>query len=254
MTVREQILNSLYNGLQNITVANGYDNTIVEVKKGLVDSATINSFPILSVQLGSEIMQSQIEGQEEGLYSIDVFVIGYAETNDITTTVESLISDIKRYIYKDVNLSVSVVCNLFDIPYIQTYEIKEVNPYLAYKNNICSFGLLLKVEYVDFVDSTTEITLDAPDLVSPVNAYTEGAVYQALNWDSVTDAQYYHIRVYDDNGTLVIDQDNLTNTSFTIPVDITFNNGDVITWKVRAKAANVYSNWSSVWSYTIFKL
>lgn len=251
MTVREQIINNLYNGLQNITEANGYDNTIAEVRKGIVSSTSLNSFPVLAVQVGSEVLQTQIEGQQEGLYSIDCFIIGYCQTNDITASVESLISDIKRYFYKDENLSSTIVCNLFDINYIQGYEVKEVNPYLAYTNSICSFGVLLKIEYIDFVDPVAEITLNAPVLQSPANGFTDGEAYQPLNWNSVTDAQYYQIRVYDDNGALAIDQDNLVNTSFTIPEEITFNNSDVITWKVRAKKANVYSEWSDVWSYTI---
>lgn len=251
MTVREQIINNLYNGLQNISEANGYDNTIAEVRKGIITSTSINSYPVLSVQVGSEVMQSQIEGQQEGIYSIDCYVIGYAQTSDVTTTVESLISDIKRYFYKDNNISSTVVCGLLDIDYIQSYEIKEINPYLAYTNNIVSFGILLKIEYVDFVDPTVEINLNPPVLQSPANNYSEGEIYQALNWDSVTDAQQYHIRVYNNAGVLTIDQDNLVNTSFTIPDDVSFNDGDTITWKVRAKSGNTYSEWSDTWSYTI---
>lgn len=251
MTVRENILNNLYNGLQNITTSNGYDNTIVEVRKGLVDSSTINSFPVLSVQLGSEVIQTQIEGSTEGLFSLDVFIIGFVNSNDITTDVESMIRDIKKYLYKDVTISDNYVCNLFDIDYIQGYEIKEVNPYLAYKNNICSFGVLLKVEYIDFIAPVNIISLDAPVLSSPSNGYASGSLFQSLNWNTVDDAQYYHIRIYNNSGILTIDQDNLVNTSFTIPADISFNDGDTITWKVRAKAGNTFSEWSATWSYTI---
>jgi len=251
MTVREQIISNLSNGLQNISVANGYVNTITEVRKGIVNSATLNSFPVLTVQPASEVLQSQIEGQQEGINTVDVFIIGYTNSNDITASVESLIRDLKLYFYRDVNLSANVVCTLFDIDYIQGYEIKEINPYLAYTNNICSFGVLLKIEYVDFVEPANSIVLSAPVLSSPANNFTTGSLFQSLNWNSVTNAQYYHIRVYDNLGNLSIDQDNLVNTSFTIPDDITFNNNDVITWKVRAKAAQVSSEWSDTWTYTI---
>lgn len=251
MTVRENILNNLYNGLQNITSSNGYDNTVVEVRKGLVDSSTINSFPVLSVQLGSEVIQTQIEGNTEGLFSLDVFIIGFVNSNDITTDVESMIRDIKRYLYKDVTISENYVCNLFDIDFIQGYEIKEINPYLAYKNNICSFGVLLKVEYIDFIEPVNITSLDAPVLSSPSNGYGSGSLFQSLNWDPVDDAQYYHIRIYNNGGVLTIDQDNLVNTSFTIPADISFNDGDIITWKVRAKAGNTFSEWSYTWNFTI---
>jgi len=182
MTIREQIINNLYNGLQNITEANGYDNTIADVRKGIVNTASINSFPILTIQIGSEVLQTQIEGNQEGINSLDCFVIGYTNSNDITGSVESLLSDLKRFFYKDNNLSSSVVCSLLDIDYMQGYEIKEVNPYLAYTNNICSFGVLLKIEYVDFVDPTVIIVLDPPTLASPSNGNTQASVHQSLDW------------------------------------------------------------------------
>ncbi|MBE2228255.1 MAG: hypothetical protein IAE93_12955 [Ignavibacteria bacterium] len=251
MTLRQNILDNLYNGLQNITVSNGYDNTVVGVHKNLINTSTINSYPVLSIQLGSEVLQGQIEGYQEGLYTLDVVILGYVQTNDVTTSVESLISDLKRYFNKDENLSFSVVSNLLDIEYIQGYDIKETNPYLAYTNNIASFGLLLKIEYIDWYNPATEIVLSAPVLSSPVNNYSEGSLFQALNWNSVTDAQLYHIRVYDNNDVLVIDQDNLINTSFTIPDDISFADGDTIKWQVRAKTGNIFSDWSNQWSYTI---
>jgi|GEM_PF-6530399 len=341
-TIRQQILDSLYNDIQNITTANGYHNSIAIVNKGYSTSGSFNSFPAVCIQLGNEINLSEIEGLEIDKKSLDVLVLIYINSVNTTDDAELIIEDFKRFFNLDGSIDSSKTCRILDINGVQKYTISEVSPYL--NNNLKELGFLLKVEYYDFLASlvpysstllnpvdelsnvpyslefhwsqvtnadtyqiqiatdnsfshiisdesiainsftaslnyTTqyywrvrginergngewssvfsfETTIDppvVPVLISPTDGFQNGINRQDFNWNysSFADTYDFRLSTASDFSTLILRENNLVNSSYTIPDDYSLSDGTTYYWSVRSKNSNTNSNWSSTRSFTV---
>jgi predicted phage tail protein len=96
-----------------------------------------------------------------------------------------------------------------------------------------------------------------PVLSSPANASLTKDKDITFTWNAVDNGVSYHLQVAGSSrfsdGSLLLDQDGLTEPTFT-PADpaTVFPNDGKYYWRVQAKNANdVYGGWSKVYSFTI---
>jgi hypothetical protein len=108
-------------------------------------------------------------------------------------------------------------------------------------SNTQAVGVLAK----DIISST----LEAPLLVSPVNAATDVSTGPLLSWNSSQGANIYEVQVSPsgDFSDLFFHQQELTGTSITVSG---LAENEVYFWRVRAKNSQSTSAWSLVWSFT----
>lgn len=119
----------------------------------------------------------------------------------------------------------------------------------------------LTIEYVDGRP-------DGPTLVSPADGATDVPIRPTFTWNSVASvglesnapaslgyaplipADHYHLQVAADAGfsDVVIDQNNIHNTSYTPFVDLDY--GSVYYWRVRGVNSYGSGEWSAEWSFT----
>jgi len=92
-----------------------------------------------------------------------------------------------------------------------------------------------------------------PDLVSPLDGIINGVRAQNFDWTGSVDADTYHIQISDavDFSNIVLEQDGLTVTSYTVPDDLLLTDAQTYYWRVRARNIDGYSDWSSERSLTI---
>ncbi|MDZ7722880.1 MAG: FISUMP domain-containing protein [candidate division KSB1 bacterium] len=92
---------------------------------------------------------------------------------------------------------------------------------------------------------------DAPQPVAPANDMELSNSTPTLRWSAVSDAEYYHLQVYDDIGIInpEIDIDNLSDSEYTISQSLDDNK---YFWRVRGKDAyGNFGKWSKVWQFEI---
>jgi len=167
-TVRQKILNNLTTELLLINTANGYNNTIAEVKKGYFPTTSINNFPTASVYFGPDIMQSQIEGYTYGDSDLDVVVLVYINSpeEEQVDAAEEMIEDLYRFFNRDESIPAAYTSTLEEITYVQNYKVVEANPYVAGNKNISSIGILIKINYFNFIEQLVPF---APTLLTPAD-------------------------------------------------------------------------------------
>ena len=75
------------------------------------------------------------------------------------------------------------------------------------------------------------VTVMTPVLVNPPDNAVDVLINPTVTWNSVPDAMDYHLRVYLNNSTLVVDEPNVASTSIVIgPLDYL----SMYTWEVAA--------------------
>ncbi|MEX0882337.1 MAG: fibronectin type III domain-containing protein, partial [Cyclobacteriaceae bacterium] len=113
-------------------------------------------------------------------------------------------------------------------------------------------GALNDQEIIDLYNGTSEVPQEptAPLLTSPENFATDvSRLNLSLNWEAPASADEYRIQVseYPDFSGALIEQTNITVTSFTLP-DLVANT--TYFWRVIASNEEGYSPWSQVWRFT----
>lgn len=255
-TVRQKILNNLTTELLYINSANGYNNSIAEVRKGYFSKATVNNYPTAFVQFGSDDLQEQIEGYTYGQSDLDVLVLVYINSPEATQVDDSelMIEDLYRFFNRDDSIPQAFTSSLESLDYVQNYKTVQVAPYIAGNKNYTAVAVVLKINYFNFIEPITPFpALDAPDLVLPLNNATDAEIYQNFNWDSVSEATNYTIQIATDDqfGNVVVEQSKLPTSSFTIPDDSGLTNLNEYYWRVKAFNTHVESEWSDTWSFIV---
>jgi len=89
----------------------------------------------------------------------------------------------------------------------------------------------------------------APQLASPINGFREGPISPTLAWNAVSGAMHYHLQVSMNSGftDLDFDDSNLTATSQQVEY---LESNHTHYWRVRAKNAAGWGDWSATWSFT----
>jgi hypothetical protein len=254
-TTRQKILNNVATELMNIQTSNGYNIDLKEVRKGMYGNASINNYPTAVIQFGVDLNENQIEGYHYGQSTIDLSILVYlnSSSKNLGTQIENVIADLYKFFNRDESISSEYVSTLADIEYVQDYVISETAPNLEGANNSTAVGILLKINYINFIDGTVIPTPDVPSLTSPVNNFTEGEVFQSFDWASATNATSYEFQLSTDDGfnTIVIYQRNIGTTSYTVPEDLELTNGETYFWRVRSRNVDKFSEWSSIWSFVV---
>lgn len=254
-TTREKILTNLKNELVNIQTANGYEVSLAEVRVGIYNNNTITNFPTAIIMLGDDNLIRQAEGEILGESQLDVAVVVYlnATVETLAVETEKIIKDLHRFFSRDASIAKQYTSSLSELEYVMNYRIETTSPYITGANNMTACGIVLRIDYFNKIDSTSLPVPDAPDLVSPTNNYSNGIVKQIFNWNTTADAESYQIQISTDVNfnTLIIDQNYLSETSFTVPYDISLVNETTYYWRVRANGANESGDWSEVWSFTV---
>jgi photosystem II stability/assembly factor-like uncharacterized protein len=100
---------------------------------------------------------------------------------------------------------------------------------------------------------TTYPTPIAPTLVTPASNSNLSNLVPLLDWDTVTSANSFRLRVSTDSifATTVIDTSGLTITKFQIP-EGKLQSSTRYYWKVNASNSCVTSSYSSVWNFFIY--
>lgn len=90
-----------------------------------------------------------------------------------------------------------------------------------------------------------------PVLLSPINGAVNISLTPTLNWNPVSNAEFYRLQVSTDNAfaTTVIDVTGLVNAGFAVQPG-TLQNGVQYYWRVNATNAGGTSDWSTVWNFT----
>ncbi len=92
--------------------------------------------------------------------------------------------------------------------------------------------------------------VDPPTPTAPPNNSISSETYPTLIWTEIRDATVYHIQVDDSDqfGSPYLDDDNITETSYTSPVSLP---DDIWYWRVRAGDGSNWSDWSTSWSFGV---
>lgn len=93
----------------------------------------------------------------------------------------------------------------------------------------------------------------SPTLAAPGNGSTDVAIDATLTWNSVANANSYHLQVSSagDFHTTVFDQDGLVNTMHDISGLL---DNSVYYWRVGAANMSAVSDWSQTWHFTTVNL
>jgi hypothetical protein len=90
----------------------------------------------------------------------------------------------------------------------------------------------------------------APTLISPPNNSTGQSLTPLLDWDSISNADYYSLQVSSDNFiTTVINQQNILVSQYQVLPSVLSINTQY-SWKVKAYNIGGESPWSTVWNFT----
>jgi hypothetical protein len=167
-TVRNKILDYVVAKLPNIKVENGYNFTMAKSKSGYFKSKAVTEYPCACSYFGADLQSQNIEGEFTGVNTIDLMVLVYMNTpiEDQAKNAELIIQDLLRFLKNDSSIDPLYSINLMDIKYVQDYTVVEITPYLTGDNNIMAIGVILKVEYINFLDQLIPYT---PTLVNPYN-------------------------------------------------------------------------------------
>jgi len=100
--------------------------------------------------------------------------------------------------------------------------------------------------------TTTYPTPSAPALSSPLSNSYVNTLTPLLDWDSVSSAYSFRIRVSADStfATTVIDTNNLNMARYQVPAG-RLQNGVKYFWRVNASNSCVTGSWSSTWNFRI---
>jgi hypothetical protein len=94
--------------------------------------------------------------------------------------------------------------------------------------------------------------LTAPSLFSPINGDTLDTISPKLIWTTVSGAAVYELQIaLNDSFSELIMDDSLITDGFKIVSPLPFSTR--LFWRVRAKNANNYGNWSPIWSFITCK-
>lgn len=93
----------------------------------------------------------------------------------------------------------------------------------------------------------------APELISPINGEVINTLTPTLEWDDVAGVSHYHLQVSNVNNftNTVIDEDNLSNSSYSIPEGTLAANTQYY-WRVNATNDEGTGPWSEVWNFIVF--
>lgn len=108
-------------------------------------------------------------------------------------------------------------------------------------------NVTLEIRVVDNVAIDTGVP-SAPTLTSPADNYTDGSTDQSFNWTGTADSYDF---ILTRNGSTVLMQTGLTNSSFTIPADALLTDTYTYSWSVRGKNAGGYGDWATYRTFTV---
>jgi len=97
------------------------------------------------------------------------------------------------------------------------------------------------------------IVVDSLNTISPQNGNTIIDTTPLIDWDDINGASGYRIQINDTSdytGTMVVDDDSLTNSSF--QVSSVLSDNEIYYWRIKWKNSNgVWGDWADTWSFTI---
>ena len=147
---RKAILTAIDTQLANITIVNGYNNTLKKHYDGFIDYQKLpgDAFPSTCIATGGSNyvpMTAEKYTSGDSIQANDgwiVATIGYikADTQDlISTKIELLVSDMIKAILADHHLGLA--------SYVHNITLKSINPYLDLKVNIGIVEITWAVKY-----------------------------------------------------------------------------------------------------------
>lgn len=256
MNQREAILNRVFIDLQKISVPYGYTNTIKNFYKKYKSIGELNAddLPAIWIGIENETRENSDSGRNWYSNTLNLLVVAYLQIsnseNSLTDLAETIIRDITDCLHQyKVESS-----TLHTITGVQSWNIKEIEPYLDDKNNKGIIVLQLEVKYIENEQSNTiDVSLpDTPTLSAPSNGGTVTTLYPQLDWTATNNTLNYQVQLATDSNfsTLVVNQRFLDDASFTIPADKALTNGSTYYWRVRAYNNGGYGQWSSSQNFT----
>lgn len=149
MTVREQILYKLKTDLLKIKPANGYINTIDLLFPVLIELDDVSVFPSVCFFFGEENAEPLTEDEQTFTNTINLIILthiqGDTETDNgeiLTNMAETWISDYDRFFSSD-------DCTIFGNDEIKSAYIVKKDPFVDYKHNRQTTGILMKIIYTN---------------------------------------------------------------------------------------------------------
>jgi len=257
MNVRQALIENIETDLRKITTGNGYNNTVLDVKRMFVSAEQITP-PILWFEFQNESKEIINEDGSEFLCTSNLMIGGYVKTsNDVSLTgiavneIEKLLTDISDCVENRKSQSFTI----HNIIGVEKPHLKSIYPYVISDNNVVGGIVEVEIQYIQTTDSSSiNVTRpSAPTLTSPSNSSTSTTLYTQFDWSSVSNALSYHIQVGTDLGfnANIINQDYLVENSYTMPLDKALTNGNTYYWKVRSFNQYGYSDWSSPQSFVV---
>lgn len=253
---RQWIVQTLYNDLNKIKVINGYNYDIQEVYKNYINPENI-PIPAIWFELIAESKNNESESRRFFNSQLTILIGAYTsipnnELRNVADCSEKMIADLMACINK-VKLQSST---LDTFPSKIKWDIKSIEPYLNPElQGIVENRIFVNIEYLDSPDIISRLNNDLPNtpiISTPLNGATVTTLYPQFQWDSVSGALSYQIHISSDNSfnSIYINQNYLTDNSYTIPLDKVLTNSNTYYVRVRAYNNVGYSDWSSTVSFS----
>lgn len=156
MSVREDILETVGNDLENIKIINGYNNNLNYIYKGFIAPNEVNEFPVCFYFFGDEELSETDEtGLNIGKYNLTLFIGLYIQevsdfksSGELTNTSEKYISDIRQWINQNSERGNNIL-KLNEIKEINYWNLTRIEPYLDYQKNITGLFFTIIINYLD---------------------------------------------------------------------------------------------------------
>ena len=147
--IRQQILYLLKTDFAKITVANGYNNTITNIKKGVIELKETNDTHILGYFFGEETREDEINETQICNLPLAVY-IEFKHTQDaenLTDKAENYIKDLEMFFRRDTTKVVpTTTCSALRIAQVIRYDIKTIPPYMEGGDGIVA--MIINIKYI----------------------------------------------------------------------------------------------------------
>lgn len=155
MSVRLNILENLYSGLQNIRTENNFNTDLGKnVLYTIRNSTTIKNFPCTQIEIINTVPVDTDESNTLIRMNTSIGILIDVKAED-QIELENLISDIKLFLNfqtDDSDFDVSKFCSLGSVKYVSSYYLDSIQPVYTSNSNVHYVKFIIQVKHYEVVN------------------------------------------------------------------------------------------------------